>query len=285
MQTYPWFDQVPDHLKTRRQLAAQGLRPGGPVIAQVVWRRGKAHADLYDQNAAKPKRAMTEAQRAALASAQQARRTCPGCQTLFPFVLGAHVDCPVCFERMLARDRDEAIRQARVWLHSPRTIILDTETTDLDGYLVQIAAIDTTGQVVLDTLVNPRAPISAGARRVHGMSDDQVADAPTFEQIADDLLVLLRGRRIVTYNADFDSGILQNELARLAGGFARGWDAARAVMRQQHWRCAMTLYAAYVGEYSDYHGSYRWQPLAGGDHTALGDCRACLETLRRMAED
>jgi hypothetical protein len=71
--TYPWFDQVPDHLKTRRQLAELGLRPGGPVVAQVVWKRGRSWANLYELNVAQPKRAMTEAQRVALAKAQQNR--------------------------------------------------------------------------------------------------------------------------------------------------------------------------------------------------------------------
>ena len=160
--TYPWFDQAPDNLKTRRQLAEQGLRPGGPIVAQVVWRRGKAHADLYDVSVAKPKKAMTEAQAAALEKARAALRTCPGYKTVFSFVLGYHFDCPVCFERMLARDRAGAARLARIWVQSPRTVILDTETTDLDGYLVQLAVIRAwDGAVLLDTLINPEAPISS----------------------------------------------------------------------------------------------------------------------------
>jgi DNA polymerase III subunit epsilon len=287
--TYPWFDQVPDHLKTRRQLAELGLRPGGPVVAQVVWKRGRSWADLYDLATAKPKRAMTEAQRVALDKAQQARRTCKRCKTVHPFALWKGFDCPVCFDRMLARNRQEAARQAQIWLRSPRTVILDTETTDLNGYLVQIAAIRASdGAVLLDTLVNPQIQISEGAWRIHRISDDQVKDAPTFAQIWPHIEQMLRCRRVVTYNSSFDRGILANECARLGVGQARrrswAWGWRPAWDRGLVWRCAMELYATWWGDWSDRHHDYRWQPLPGGDHSALGDARACRAVLQQMAE-
>jgi hypothetical protein len=42
----------------------------------------------------------------------------------------------------------------------------------------------------------------------------------------------------------------------------------------------MVPYSDWVGDWDDYWGNNRWQPL-GGDHRALGDCRA---VLRRLAE-
>lgn len=278
--TYPWFDQVPEHLKTRRQLAEQGLRPGGPAVAQVVWKQGKRWADLYDLNAAKPKREMSEAQRAALDKAQQAQRTCPVCKTIFDFVLPYRFDCPICFDRQLAADRSDAARLAAIWLRSPRTVILDTETTDLDGYLVQIAVIRATdGMVLLDTLINPQHPISEGARRVHHISDEQVASAPTFADTEAQLLAVLHGRRVVTYNKDFDYSVLYRELLRRYDTSER----IRALLRPRRWGCAMELYAQFCGDWSERHGNYRWQPLPGGDHSALGDARACREVLVCMA--
>ena len=296
--TYPWFDQVPEHLKTRNQLAEQGLRPSGPVVAQVVWKGGKRWANLYDVAAAKPKQAMTEAQAAALEKARAAQRRCYACGEDIGQVLWARFrperDCPHCHEAYVqerrqqrADDRAEANRLARAWLHSKRTVILDTETTDLNGYLVQIAIIRAhDGAVLLDTLVNPEAPISLDAQRIHGITAEQLLGAPTFEQIADYLLATLAGRRIVTYNAAFDRDILQNELVRLAGGW-RVWyayHAAYEVLRRPRWRCAMELRARAIGDYSSYWGSYRWYPLDGGDHSALGDCQACLAVLKRMAD-
>jgi len=293
MQTYPWFDQVPEHLKTRRQLADLGLRPGGPVGAQVVWRRGKAHADLYDKNAALPKREMTDAQRAALEKAQEKRRTCRRCGTVFSFVLGYDFDCPECFRRMLVRDRQAAVETARLWLRSKRTIVLDTETTDLDGYLVELAIIDTAGNVLFNRRINPQAAISAGAGRIHGITDADLEAAPTFVEVWPEVWPILRGRRIVSYNSGFDSHIFVNEVERRIRAATSTWPnyhetrhAAMRLLRMHRgssWRCAMHLYAAYCGDWSDYHNDYRWQPLPGGDHSALGDARACLAVLKRMA--
>lgn len=47
----------------------------------------------------------------------------------------------------------------------------------------------------------------------------------------------------------------------------------------------MTFYAAYVGEFFDPEGQdYRYQRL-GGDHSALGDARATLALIHRMAAE
>lgn len=92
--TYPWR-QAPPHLATRRQLAAAGLRPGGYVVAQVVWHRwrGQGVAYLYDRRCALPKRTPSPAQRAALAKARAARRTCPRCLTDVGYVLPRRLGC------------------------------------------------------------------------------------------------------------------------------------------------------------------------------------------------
>src|ERR1700761_5817565 len=100
--TYPWR-MAPAGLATRRQLAAQGLRPGGqPVAAQVLWRRGRrppGTAYLYRVDAAKPKRTATPAQLAALGKALAARRRCPRCGTDAGYVLARHLGtCNPCAE-------------------------------------------------------------------------------------------------------------------------------------------------------------------------------------------
>ncbi|MFF3247382.1 RRQRL motif-containing zinc-binding protein [Streptomyces sp. NPDC002870] len=65
---------------TRRQLAAERLSPGGPVVARLVWRKGRREAHLYLRRQAKPKRLMTWPQIEALAKALAARRFCPDCR-------------------------------------------------------------------------------------------------------------------------------------------------------------------------------------------------------------
>lgn len=79
--TYP-YHFAPEGLLTRRQLRAQGLRPGGQDIqAQILWQHRNARrvAYLYDVGQARPKREATPAQLAALGKAMDARKTCPSC--------------------------------------------------------------------------------------------------------------------------------------------------------------------------------------------------------------
>lgn len=45
----------------------------------------------------------------------------------------------------------------------------------------------------------------------------------------------------------------------------------------------MKVYSAFVGEWSDYHKSFKFQRLTGGDHTAIGDCKATLALLKKMS--
>ncbi|MBO2456575.1 RRQRL motif-containing zinc-binding protein [Actinomadura violacea] len=100
--TWPWR-MAPPHLRTRRQLAAEGLRPGGQDVAgQVLWnsRRGGGGvraAYLYDVRLALPKRTPSERQRLALAKALKARRICPACHRdagyVLPRHLGTCLDC------------------------------------------------------------------------------------------------------------------------------------------------------------------------------------------------
>lgn len=97
--TYPWR-LAPEGLATRRQLRAQGLRPGGQEIAAQVMRRRRSEplvAYLYRIEDAKPVREMTAARRASLAAAMAARRTCPNCRKdagyCIPRSLGMCVPC------------------------------------------------------------------------------------------------------------------------------------------------------------------------------------------------
>ncbi|MGW3420450.1 RRQRL motif-containing zinc-binding protein [Streptomyces phaeochromogenes] len=98
--TFPWRC-APEGYATRRQLRAQGLRPGGqPIAGQVLrprYRRGPLVAYLYREDLAKPVRPMTSRKWGALAPAMLARRTCPQCGRdagyVIPTSLGMCVPC------------------------------------------------------------------------------------------------------------------------------------------------------------------------------------------------
>lgn len=66
-------------------------------------------------------------------------------------------------------------------------------------------------QLVFDTLVNPGRPMAA--TDIHGIRDEDVADAPRFEEVAADLAAVIAGTIVTSYNVYFDMPFLRYELA------------------------------------------------------------------------
>jgi DNA polymerase III epsilon subunit family exonuclease len=82
------------------------------------------------------------------------------------------------------------------------------------------------------SLVRPAGPIPAEATAVHGIDDASVRGAPTFAELAPELLALLEGAVFVAHNADFDLPLVQHAFARagaryLPSGVACTLDAFR----------------------------------------------------------
>jgi len=219
-------------------------------------------------------------------------RRCPACQAAHDAEqarLAAEREARWARERAEQQERDRQAREARAqevaelsaWaaaaLADPDVVILDTETTGLedDARIVDLAVTTAAGETLLDTLVNPGEPIPASATEIHGITDAMVAGAPTFAQILPDLAAAVFGRRVLIYNDVFDLGRLSHELALLGADVPEFTAAAR-------WEDVMLPYSDWYGEWSDWHGNYRWQPLGGG-HRALGDCLAVVDCLKSMA--
>ncbi|MBB4920961.1 3'-5' exonuclease [Streptosporangium saharense] len=298
---------APVELATRRQLREEGLSAAG--LAPAAWLHYSVMhgiCALYQRAAARPVRPLTPRQHAALAAGRALAGTalCSRCRAQRgPVEKGRRVLCAECeqaevdarlareaaadaaLERRLADDRDTAAAWARAALADPTAVILDTETTGLDGaYAVSLAVLSVTGETLLDTLLDPQVSIPADATSIHGITDADVSGAPTFGEILEQLTRAVHGRRVIIYNKAFDVGVLRRELRRHHGG--RYPDAERETVTWLHgaqqWECAMEAYARWCGTWSDYWRDYTWQPLNGG-HTALGDCRAVLRRLQQMA--
>ncbi|MEP0805850.1 MAG: 3'-5' exonuclease [Chloroflexota bacterium] len=176
------------------------------------------------------------------------------------------------------RAREDASLWARNTLkHDPAYwVIMDTETTGLDpkAEIVQIGVIDGAGKVLVNNvLVKPTVPIPPEATRVHGITNEMVRDAPPFPEVLPQLRDAINGKLVVIYNEKYDMRLLRQS-AR-AHGIALDLDIDTV--------CAMLKYAEWNGDWDDYHGSFRWQKLQGGDHSALGDCRATLDLIKKMA--
>lgn len=81
--------------------------------------------------------------------------------------------------------------------------------------LVELAVVPVIGGVIGEPtswLVRPERPIRYFATRIHGLTSKDVADAPPFATIRDDVLSALKGSAIVAHNAHVDVGVLSREL-------------------------------------------------------------------------
>ena len=92
-----------------------------------------------------------------------------------------------------------------------RTLYVDTETSGVvqgPGGLVEIAVVDENGAVLFEQLVNPMHPINPFCVRIHGITDEMVAHAPTWDEIRPELAALLDGSHFVAHNVTFDRGVV-----------------------------------------------------------------------------
>ncbi len=104
-----------------------------------------------------------------------------------------------------------------------RQVFLDTETTGLSpdsgDRLVEVGCIEMVNRRLTGNTkhfyLNPERKNSEDAVRVHGLTDEFLADKPVFAAIADELMEFLAGAEIVIHNAAFDVGFLNAELRRL----------------------------------------------------------------------
>ena len=83
---------------------------------------------------------------------------------------------------------------------------------------------------------------------------------------------VLENQKVIIYNASFDQRILRQQCNH---------HSKKPIDMDSE--CAMKWYSQYVGDWNDWHNSYTWQKLPGGDHSALGDALATLEVLKEMA--
>lgn len=81
--------------------------------------------------------------------------------------------------------------------------------------LVELAAVPVVDGVIgepVSWLVKPESPIKHFATRIHGLTNKDVADCPTFEEVKPDVLMALSHPAIVAHNAHVDLGVLQRKL-------------------------------------------------------------------------
>ncbi len=130
----------------------------------------------------------------------------------------------------------------------PDILVLDTETTGLgdDAEIIEIGIINGSGETVMNTLVKPTITIPSDATAIHGITDDDLLNAPDFSEISDELEGLIQSKILLIYNADYDLRLLRQSARK---------SKVRIKLEPASVRCIMLEYAEYFGEWNKKHQS------------------------------
>lgn len=99
-------------------------------------------------------------------------------------------------------------------------VVFDTETTGMPpgARLVEIGALKVRGGNIVDRyeqLIYPETPIPPGVIRVHGIEDQDVAEAPTAADALPEFLKWIGKLPLVGHNVRFDASMLAVEAVRV----------------------------------------------------------------------
>lgn len=176
-------------------------------------------------------------------------------------------------------------QDASIWAYTNMCqsdwVVLDTETTGRPGEIIDLAILNHEGKVIFDSLLKPRMSIPLEVTKIHGITNNDVQNVPLFADVWPSIQELLLGKRIITYNAEFDRN-----------SFIFTSHRQHIELHDMVWECLMKAYAQYRNEPNQY-GSPKWHKLHEACHQqgleivqlhrALGDAWAAYELMKRLA--
>jgi DNA polymerase III subunit epsilon len=158
----------------------------------------------------------------------------------------------------------------------------DLETTGINitqDRIVEIAILKIMpdgSQIEFESRINPTIPIPPQSTQIHGISDDDVKDKPTFKEKAHEIVQFLKDCDFAGYNSNkFDVPLLAEEFARVETSFdwtKRKFIDVQVVFYKKEPR---TLSAAY---------SYYCNKDLTNAHSAMADTKATYEILEAQLE-
>lgn len=157
--------------------------------------------------------------------------------------------------------------------------VVDLETTGFSpgpdrAIEIGIVMVDPSGSITDEwsTLLHPGRDV--GPTWVHGVTDEMVAGAPTFGDVAAEILDRFEGALIVAHNADFDGGFLTHEFS--VAGLATPPLPAACTLQIARWS-GLGLPNYRLATCCEAFGLTN-----AGAHSALGDARVTAELAVRL---
>lgn len=153
-------------------------------------------------------------------------------------------------------------------------IFMDTETTGIsrNDVIIEIGVVNLAGKTLFESYVKPPIPIPPDAMMVHHITDEMVAEAPSWKDIWGELKTVLDGRFVGMYNAEFDLRMMRQTHER----YWLDWS-----IDDKNFFCVMRLYAAFYGEVNDRGRGYRFHKL----ENAGAACGIPLPNSHRAVDD
>jgi DNA polymerase III subunit epsilon len=205
------------------------------------------------------------------------------------FPTGKHYPGIAHLLKLTVRGVVEGISLDAPWEEIP-IALLDVETTGREASqdrVVEVGiVIGQRGKIERrhNWMVNPERAIAPEAQAVHGISDEDVRNAPTFTKIADEFVQALDGCVLAAYNASFDKGFILAELGRAGKSVERIANLKVGIEWIDPLIWARELYA---DEKSRTLGDMaaRLGIKLENAHRASDDAEAALQVLYRLGKD
>ncbi|HDR0641890.1 DNA polymerase III subunit epsilon [Pasteurella multocida] len=108
-----------------------------------------------------------------------------------------------------------------------RQIVLDTETTGMNQFgahyeghcIIEIGAVEMINRRLTGNnfhiYIKPNRPVDPDAIKVHGITDEMLADKPMFNEVAQQFIDYIQGAELLIHNAPFDVGFMDYEFKKL----------------------------------------------------------------------
>lgn len=201
---------------------------------------------------------------------------------------GSHDRIEYLAERAETEIRERARREVSEWAAGvkadPDAVVLTLATTGLEDPVdvVEMVLMGMDGETLLHEPVRPAGygekeavEIEEGATGMHGHTAASLADASTFAEVYPNLAASLEGKRTVVYNAEYVLRVLSQTIERYG---LEPLDLTRV-------EDAMAAYAREGGEWSVDRQDYYPRKLPDQDGTPIGNARATLALVDRLASE
>lgn len=162
------------------------------------------------------------------------------------------------------------VRMQEILEQKDRYVILDTETTGLDenAEILDIGIIDLDGNILFESLIKPVDTIPKALTDIHGITNEMVANAPTFSQVWPEIKKIIENKTIIIYNAEYDIKIIKQTLKKYGINEPKIGKNQYCIMR----------------DIADAYYDGKWQKLSifspiEQEHRAISDCHIVLKGI------